>query len=86
MNIDSDVGVYRRTITPIPIRLILDSGDLTAGVDIIGLPGFVGVHAILAEEDSTSDDAVVAAHRVVRDGIRNILEDVLKRWTSPTCR
>lgn len=78
VNIDSDVGVYRRTITPIPIRLILDSGDLTAGADIIGLPGFVGVHAILAEEDSTSDDAVVAAHRVVRDGIRNILEDVLE--------
>ena len=78
VNIDGDVGVYRRTITPIPIRLILDGADVTAGADIIGLPGFVGVHAILAKQNLTPDDAVVAAHRVVRDGIRSILEDVLE--------
>jgi hypothetical protein len=77
VNIDSDLGVFRRDITPIPIRLILDSGDVFAGVDIVGLPGFVGVHAILAEQDETPDNAVVAAHEVVADGIRSVLEDVL---------
>jgi hypothetical protein len=76
--IDSNVGVFSKQIKPIPIRLILDGGDVFAGADIVGLPGFVGVHAMLSEEDFTPDDAIVAAHEVVADGVKSILEDVLK--------
>jgi len=67
-----------KQIKPIPIRLILGGGDVFAGADILGLPGFVGVHAMLSEEDFTPDDAIVAAHEVVADGVKGILEDVLK--------
>ena len=33
---------------------------------------------MLSEEDFTPDDAIVAAHEVVADGVKGILEDVLK--------
>jgi hypothetical protein len=77
VSIAAGVGRFSPAITPIPVRLLLDTGDALVGLDLVGLPGFVGVYAILMEEDFTPSSAVVAARNVVADGIRGILEDVL---------
>ena len=53
MSIDNDVGRWQVDIAPIPVRLTVDLGDTRLTFDIIGIPGFVGVLAILAEEDVT---------------------------------
>lgn len=79
LSIDGDVGRWEVDIDPIPIRLTVDLGSgTTMDFEIIGLPGFVGVLAILGEEDFTPDDAVLAARNAVGDGIRELLEDVLE--------
>ncbi len=77
VDIPSSVGLFETELVPIPIRVILDGGDVFAGVDLVGLPGFVGVHAMLSEEDFTPSDAIESAHEVVGEGIAGIISDVL---------
>ena len=81
IDIPNSVGRRRFSVKPIPLRLLLDTGDLVLGLDIDGVPGFTGVHAILAEQDLTPSGAVVAARNEVASGIRGILEEVLSEIT-----
>lgn len=81
IDIPNSVGRRRFSVKPIPLRLLLDTGDLVVGLDIDGVPGFTGVHAILAEEDLTPGAAVTAARDEVASGIRGILEEVLSEIT-----
>jgi subtilase family protein len=76
--IHNDVGRYAATIEPIPVHLFFDAGDVVAGIEIEGFPPFIGVHAILAEEDSTTNAAAIEGHEVIADGLREILEGVLQ--------
>jgi hypothetical protein len=77
--ITNGTGRFRATLKPIPIRLLVDGGDVLAGLDIVGVPGFIGVNAMLWEEDFTPNDAVQAANETVGEGIKSILEDFLSQ-------
>jgi hypothetical protein len=68
-------------VTPIPLRLILETGTTSIGMDLVGIPGFIGVHAILSEQDWTSDGAVIAARDSVAMGITDLLTEVLSEIT-----
>jgi hypothetical protein len=78
VSVQNDVGRYTATIEPIPIHLFFDAGDVVAGIEINGFPGFIGVHAILAEEDFTASDAAVDGHEVIAEGLGEILEGIFQ--------
>jgi hypothetical protein len=77
IRIPNEIGLFRTEVAPIPIRLTLNIGLISTALDLVGLPGFVGVHAIVSEEDFTPGNAITAAHNVIAKGIRGILEEVL---------
>jgi hypothetical protein len=70
-------GRFEATLEPIPIRLIGDGGDILPSMSINGIPPFVGVFAMLWEEDFTPGDAVEAALETVAEGIQSLVEDNL---------
>lgn len=77
IDIDESIGLFETELVPIPIRFIIDGGDAFGGIDVVGLPGFVGVQVLLMEEDLTPNSAVASAHEAVGEGIANIISDVL---------
>ena len=77
VNITNNTGRFEATLEPIPIRLIADGGDLQPNIPIVGLPGFIGVMAMLWEEDFTPEDAVEAALEAVADGMQQLIEEKL---------
>jgi hypothetical protein len=81
IDIPSDIGRQDFEVTPIPLRLILETGTTSIGMDLVGIPGFIGVHAILSEQDWTSDGAVIAARDSVAMGITDLLTEVLSEIT-----
>ena len=78
---DGSVRRWAVDVQPIPLRLTLDLAPLAVELDVIGIPGFVGVLAMLAEEDGTTADSMRAARDAIADGIGALLEDVLKEIT-----
>jgi hypothetical protein len=65
--IPASVGHFATTMVPIPVK----------GVPSLTAPGVVGCLAVLLEEDSTPDDAVVKGHEALNEALKNAIDGAL---------
>ena len=66
------------SIRPIPLRIILNTGDFFVGKYIIGIPGFTGALTMLMEEDFWSSDIVRIFKKSIRDNTRAEMENIFR--------
>lgn len=72
------VARWDTTIRPIPLRILLNTGDFLVGKDVIGLPGFTGALTMLMEEDSWSNEILEIVKKSIRDNTREIMENTFR--------
>jgi hypothetical protein len=65
--IPSAVGHFATTLTPIPVK----------GFPSLAAPGVVGCLAVLLEEDSTPDDAIVQGHQALNQALKQAIDSSL---------
>lgn len=72
------IGQFGTLLKPIAIPQELKDLGEAAGVEVPDdLAGFVGVVAVLMEEDNVTDDGAEAGHNALNDAIRNAIQVVI---------
>lgn len=76
--IPSSVGEFRTLLRPIPIpQELLDLAEQVGEEVDEDIAGFVGVVAVLMEEDNVSDDGAEAGHKGLNAAIRRAIQRVI---------
>lgn len=78
VNVPNRVGRWDTTVRPIPLRILVNLGDVIVGKDVVGVPGFIGALTLLLEEDFWSTEIVDTVKEALRTHTRRTMENLLR--------
>ena len=78
INPDNKVARWDTSVRPIPLRILLNTGNFIVGKDVVGIPGFIGALTMLMEEDGWSDDLVDIVKDALVTHTKSTMESILK--------